>query len=98
MSTEQLLHPLIIAITFIIAAYCKFKRAQYAEVFSFLVASGWFLSVYMFPGMSIETIRVVGRYIVIQIPLVIIFFEIAIQYHRRKYKEALLEGGITPND
>lgn len=94
MSEEQLLHPLIIAIAYFIAAYLKFKQRMVEEVFSYLCVSAWFVMVFLFQEMSTSTIRVMGRYIVFQIPLVQIFFHVTLTHYRKRYKDAMRAGGL----
>ena len=89
MTADQILHPLVLAATFIVAAILKLEKKALHEVFSYFVAAGWFILVYFFPNMTVDTVRVVSRWVFFQIPIVVIFFHFGLWWFGREYKKAL---------
>lgn len=89
MTGDQLLHPLVLAATFVVAAILKLDKSALHEVFSYLVAAFWFVLVYFYPNMTVDTVRVIGRWVIFQIPTVVIFFHFGMWWFGREYKKAL---------
>lgn len=93
MTAEQLLNPLVISFIFCVAAIVKFQKDALHEVFSYLVVAGWFFNVWLYPGMTVETVRVIGRWAVVQIAIVVIFFHLGTWWFRRQYKNVTGAAG-----